>query len=90
MSNTYELIAIYKTWVNHKYSGEMINLEAQVFRRDSSQELNISYSHLFVPREGSGAWASDSFTHANSLDEAKSLFQSWAEMMGKSHEVRVW
>jgi len=90
MADIYELVKTYKTWVNHKRSGEMIDLEAKVFRGNSSGELNIFYSHFFVPKEGSKAWASDSFTHAASVEEAKSLFKSWAEMMEKSHEVMVW
>jgi hypothetical protein len=90
MVEIYKLVSEYRADVFHEQSGETINYSAQVFEGHQPGRFSIRHSHTLMGKEGSGFWASDSYTSANSPEEAETLVRGWAGMLASAFEVKPW
>ena len=91
MVEFFEVIAEYFSHVEHTRSGEVIPLRAKVMSVPDSGVFSISYSHTFrATEEAAGFYYSNSFSQADSPENARALVQNWAQMLSNSSEVGPW
>ena len=90
MVEFYKEIARYQAIIVHEKTGEHIDFKAVVLEGPSEGRFFIRYSHTYRPSAEAGFYYSDSYTGADSAEEAEEKVRHWAGAIEKSHEVAPW
>lgn len=90
MIEFYKEIARYQADIMVKATGKMIEYRAVVLEGPSEGSFHIQHSHTLRPSEQANFWHSNTYTRADSPEEAETLVRSWAEMLSKAVEVKPW
>ncbi len=90
MVELYKEIARYQALIVHEKTDEHIDFKAVVLEGPSEGRFFIRYSHTYRNSDMMGFYYSDSYTGADSAEEAEIKVRHWAEAIEKSHEVGPW
>ena len=90
MTEVHKEAARYQADIVHQRTGKTVNYRVVVLEHPAAGRYVIQHSHVAVPVEGGNPWYSDSYTSADSLEEAETLVDSWANELAKSYEVMRW
>ncbi len=90
MVEFYKLIAEYRADIKHEKTGENIDFKARVYQGPPNDNFAIWYSHTYAGKPGSGFYYSDSYTCANTAEEAENTVRNWASSIAGSDRYKAW
>lgn len=88
---TYKVTDTYYILVgNDSNHDDYVTLKAVVLSLEGSERFSIRYSHTMTSGEGTGAYYSDSFTHADSRAAAKAKIDLFVQKLERADKIVPW
>ena len=90
MIEFYKEVARYRADIEHARSGKMVDYSAIVYEGPNAGQFYIRHSHTTKAEGAAGPYFSNSFTMADSPEDAEHKIKAWCDSIANAYEVVVW